>query len=272
MYQKNFFNDLFYRREDNGKMILVVKDKNIGCKPHFHDNIELIYFLNGHHTATINGEQVTMTADDIVFCNAFDTHEYTSVDNGELILLTFSKSYFEDFESYYPNEKFENFMTNKVVNRRVFDLFPILLQNYKDMNILQKKGYINMILGELVSNYPPSKARQNNNEITKILNYINENCAAPLTRDMLAAHFGYSNNYFSTMFNKSMQLSLKYYINLIRLRQAIKLIRQDVNCNHTILDISLNVGFDSTCTFYRVYKQHTNEKFNRKNILELDTY
>ena len=54
------------------------------------------------------------------------------------------------------------------------------------------------------------------------------------------------------MFNNCVGSNLNTYINHIRIENALNIIRRSYDRN--IADIALDCGFDSSATFYRVFK------------------
>ena len=116
-------------------------------------------------------------------------------------------------------------------------------------------GMINFLFGLLAKAYPPEK------EFTKksffysnILLFIEEHLFENLTLDMLAAHFGYSKNYFSAMFNDAIGMHLKDYINRLRMQKAITRL-ENAESKETVLKIALECGFNSVNTFYRALRR-----------------
>ena len=66
---------------------------------------------------------------------------------------------------------------------------------------------------------------------------------------------GYTRNQISYALNNGLQKSFYEYVNLSRIEHLLKLLSDDFS--HNISDAALQVGFNSTSTFYKFFKQHT---------------
>ncbi|MCR8922835.1 nuclear transport factor 2 family protein [Dasania sp. GY-MA-18] len=66
---------------------------------------------------------------------------------------------------------------------------------------------------------------------------------------------GYTRNQISYALNNGLQKSFYEYVNLSRIEHLLLLLQQDSNRN--ISDVALQVGFNSSSTFYKFFKQFT---------------
>ena len=113
--------------------------------------------------------------------------------------------------------------------------------------------------GTIVSydlNYRPSlwndiggkaKAQEVNKEIAK---YIDEAYDKPLTLSTLAARFGYSPNYFSWLFKQHFKTSFPQYLNRIRVRKSLPLLR-----TKKVYAVCYECGFNSPQQYYLHFKK-----------------
>ena len=85
----------------------------------------------------------------------------------------------------------------------------------------------------------------------KIVKYIGQNFAEPLTRSSLAEHFNVSECYISSIFTTKFKMNFRTYLGLIRAEYAAGLIR---STNESFTSISQQAGFDSPRTFNRMFK------------------
>ena len=85
----------------------------------------------------------------------------------------------------------------------------------------------------------------------------------------VAEEFGMSSNYISQLFGKHSEIGFNEYINVLRVEEAKKMLRNKAFRNYTTVAIGLESGFNSKSTFFSVFKKHTGitpSKF--KNTLE----
>jgi len=91
--------------------------------------------------------------------------------------------------------------------------------------------------------------------IENIKNYIAANLEYDIKISQVAKAFRYNEQYLGRIFKKEMQMSVSSYINIQRLEQAKKLLKET---NNTIIDIALAVGFNNVTYFNRIFKRHVN--------------
>ena len=94
--------------------------------------------------------------------------------------------------------------------------------------------------------------RECDTSMTRILSYINAHFGEPLTLRSVAAEFGYTPNYFSTLFARLYGMSFTDYLNCIRYRSAEQMIRREKCAASLAADA---VGFGSMNSFYRAKKR-----------------
>jgi AraC-like DNA-binding protein len=82
---------------------------------------------------------------------------------------------------------------------------------------------------------------------------------ADLTLPELAQALDCSVNHLSQAINAGFGVSFFDYLNECRVKDAMHLLRGDDNEARTVLDVALDVGFNSTSTFYVAFKKVTGE-------------
>lgn len=88
-------------------------------------------------------------------------------------------------------------------------------------------------------------------KLKNIISFINENYRSDISREGLAAAVGMNPNYFSGQFREFTGKKINDYINELRIREAMELLKQG---NVKIIDVALATGFDSLSTFNRAFK------------------
>ena len=106
---------------------------------------------------------------------------------------------------------------------------------------------------------------KNTEKIKSILNYINEHYFENISIKKLANICNYSEYHFMRFFKKHMGLTCIQYINNYRLEKAALLLNSTSN---SIMDISLEVGFENLSYFNKLFKKKYNitpKEFRFKN-------
>jgi YesN/AraC family two-component response regulator len=93
-----------------------------------------------------------------------------------------------------------------------------------------------------------------------------------LTLPQLAKKINLSTHHLSQLLNQEVNMSFIEFINSYRIKEAQNLLVNPGYSNHTILAISLEVGFNSKTSFNRMFKKYTGmtpSEFIRKNSRSL---
>ncbi|KKK38671.1 hypothetical protein WQ57_06660 [Mesobacillus campisalis] len=117
------------------------------------------------------------------------------------------------------------------------------------------------VLGQLSSFIAEAKAciqssvnQPDNANLKKVMDYIREHYAEPLTLTEVARHFHFNPSYLSTYFSTHNQESFVEYVNRIRIEEASRLL---VHGSAPISEISGMVGFSDHSYFCKVFKKST---------------
>lgn len=91
-------------------------------------------------------------------------------------------------------------------------------------------------------------------EIQRMLLYIEENYAEPLSLTKVADHFHFNSSYLSSYFSTHHNEGFNEYLNRVRIKKAMELLK---NNSLSISDISWMVGYSSHSYFCKVFKKIT---------------
>lgn len=97
-----------------------------------------------------------------------------------------------------------------------------------------------------------AKAEQRTTD--QIVDYIRSHYTEDINRTVLAEQFHFSPEYIGKVFRKDMSMSLNDYINTLRIEKAKHLLK---NTNIKVIDIAMEVGFDTLPYFSSVFKKYT---------------
>lgn len=91
--------------------------------------------------------------------------------------------------------------------------------------------------------------------VRRAIDYINEHLHTPLNMADIAASENLDPSYFSRLFAKEMNCTVKAYIINTKIKTAQNIL---VNTNYPISDIALSLGFSSQSAFCATFKKKTN--------------
>ena len=92
-------------------------------------------------------------------------------------------------------------------------------------------------------------------DINRFINQDNLYLDSELSLSQLALQSGFSKHHLSQAINQNANKTFFDYINCLRVEHAKPLLQADNNLN--VLEVSLEVGFNSRSTFYNAFKKHT---------------
>jgi len=97
-----------------------------------------------------------------------------------------------------------------------------------------------------------SQSGQDNFNLKRLVQYINEHYAESLTLTELAEHFHFNPSYLSSYFSTHMQEGFIEYLNKVRIEEAAKLLKANTI---PISEISRMVGYSDHSYFCKVFKK-----------------
>jgi AraC-like DNA-binding protein len=95
---------------------------------------------------------------------------------------------------------------------------------------------------------PSSDNTYNESILQTALIYINTHFASAITLGEIAAHAKCNATYLSEFFHKKMDMTIKQYINVMRIKQAKRLL---ITSDNSIMSICFECGFSSLASFNR---------------------
>jgi AraC-like DNA-binding protein/ligand-binding sensor protein len=104
---------------------------------------------------------------------------------------------------------------------------------------------------ENVFNFASSK---NRDVIKRAVNYVNNNYMNNITLNSISEFVHLNASYFSTLFRKETGVNFSDYLNKVRIEESKKLLKDN---RYTILEISIEVGFEDQSYYSKVFKKFT---------------
>ena len=236
---------------------------------HFHDTLEITYWIEGKGSFQINGAQYPLEAGNIcVICpNAMhqsfnrsddssrcqylyvDLERFSIMNHCEYRSLDYLKYHSPQFKCVFTSDEAEN-------------LVAILLQIFRETKE-QKLNYRAAVLsltGLLLTqilryqNIQPSanhRSLANTFSISPALEHINIHFAEDISTSELASLCYMSATNFRRIFQRVMQMSPMEHLNQVRIRKACELL---TTTNLSVLEIGERVGFNSVSSFTRNFR------------------
>lgn len=229
---------------------------------HHHSHYEIYILLSGERTVEI-GENVYQVKSG--FATLFEgniSHRSTGNTDYTGICIHFSKAY---LDTYFKSNVVSFYLS---CFRNPFFFVPEaycqrLLDWTEKGSWRGSDGYL--LLAQILSDlnrFPKKYSEEETNEVlikknkyqgvSEIIEYIENSYTVIQTVSDIAKACGVSESYIHRIVKKHTSLTVKYYINNLRLRHAM----HEIECtNKSFASIAKDCGFQNVCYFYRLFRQ-----------------
>lgn len=252
LYENHLFNSelpiIFHQDQLN-------MDNKKVCISNYHENIELLYCVEGHGKVVINSNVIDMYKGDLILINSGDIH-YTITETQCLtyycliVYSDFLKKFGIDVEEIHFDENVTDDCGKTFFEKIIYELSKGLPYH----NVIAI-GEIISYMGYLCRNHKINRVNtKNDTMIKKGLIYIRKHYKENLSVDQIASHTGFSRYYFSRQFKEITGMTVTEYIRFIRCRHAYELLSEE---NYSVSKAAMECGFTDLSYFTKVFKRQT---------------
>lgn len=241
---------------DDDFHIFLKKENFLLDMPHYHESIEMICMLKGSSTAHIGEHTFLVKAGEICFSNKFQNHFYEKQSNDlEALCIVLSHDFTHHYRQYFKDKNPPAFMQNTEANKEIISLVQKWLDE-KDKTFLLNCAYANLLFDVISKSYPLTELKTTTAEhiAIKFIDYIENNYRSDISLVTMAKYFGYTKEYCSKMFNKTVGQHFNTFLNTIRIKKVEEIMNSHDGSNRKITDVIYECGFNNPVTFYRHYK------------------
>lgn len=266
MHQKNLL-------EPDFPFSLGIAD-NLEFPPHWHEEIEIVYMLEGNMQIVLNNETYLLEPRDIFMIGRRNVHHFISPDEpNHSVIIQFGLSLFGPFSSIIRDCQFvspllgvsKKLDTN--MDTRVHAALEEQILAMVQENEEKKEGYQMALKARLfdlmvimIREVPMQhfSSREKNIRISRlkrlnrVLNYIDTNYDKKLTLSEVSDVANYSPYHFTRFFKDTTGMTFNEYLNSVRVKKAEEFL-QDMDL--PITEVAYMAGFNSIQTFNRVFKK-----------------
>ncbi len=242
-------------RERSKELYKEITNDNIDgqCHFNFHSQIELYFVNEGEIYACINSQRRLLKNDQMAVVLSYDAHMFRSVGNSTSSILIIPPDICKEFSLAVQNKRVKNpFICDEATVKQIKTYVNAIKTD--NGNNIKLQGYLYVILGIVLENIflEASNCSVDTELSTRVLLYLNNHFKNKISLKSLSETFGYSQSYFSRYFKNCFGVGINQYVNILRLRYTLLLLKEG---NNTHTYCALESGFNSVRTFYRVFKQ-----------------
>ncbi len=256
--------------------------------PHWHDEVEILYFSKGNFQLEINMEKFQVNSESIYFINPGELHSITmETDDCYEDAMVFSPEIL-NFDSYdtvqiqlirpiqkgcmaFPRCIFPDHPAFTAIRNTFMDIInsfeyilskEFFLSNSAIADNLTAQLYIKsylMRIFAILSSYKLFTSTEKNSDkhiedIKMVLAYIKDNYREKIYISDLAEQVSLNEQYFCRFFKKVMGRSPIEYVNEYRIKQSLRLLE---DTNLSVVEVCLECGYNNLGNFLREFKKHT---------------
>ncbi len=244
---------------------------------HHHVMIELSLILKGKGVYQVSDAVYTIGAGDVFLFRPNEAHCITDIEEGGMELLNFhiAPSY---LYTAFPGALGSNYIKILVTSfdlhsNKIGDvLSPYEMEELRSLLLGSRKECtarrgdfltvtVNSLCNALIKIARPyadaqgeTAKKQQYQNMTSAMAYIDMHFDEPITLDEVASHIGYSRCYFSDVFKRCLGMSVWEYISIKRIEKSLYLIK---TTDKNILEIANECGFNNTANFNKTFKKYT---------------
>jgi AraC-like DNA-binding protein len=258
---------------------------------HWHGHIEINYLFDCAADYLINGQKISVPEGRMILFWASIPHQMVAAyGEGEMVNIYIPLQAFLSwkFADEFISEILHGevlvadslHMSDKPVTQR-WESDLATNQNAMTLQVIDEiRNRIRRMSLESYSTFQLNKATDKAGQkslvaglphIQSILRYIADNYDKKITIEDVVKETGLHPNYAMKLFHRVMKISIKQYINKLRLQHAQALL---IDTNDPVLNIALEAGFGSISRFYDIFQKEFNkspQKFRNDIVNSLNT-
>lgn len=228
----------------------LIKYKGGNGEFHSHSQIEICIVDSGKLNAHVGKNCKLLKEGEVAVSLSFETHAYLPVGSADFTVLIIPSNITENFISHVKHKAISSPF---ICNSEDADKIREYIDKINAADPLGQVGYTYLLLSRVAENLLVSSTDSSAETelLSKLIGYIHDNFKNDISLSDIAEHFGYNKSYISRYFGENFGIGIVRYLNIIRLKCAIEMIREGE------LDIAfcaLDSGFNSVRTFYRVFQ------------------
>lgn len=252
---------------------------------HWHEDIEIIYLVEGTLRACINRDTYNLKQGDILIIGGGEIHCFFKEKNfSNRAVIQFRTSIYDNFLSGTKDAKIIKPMWNQSIHLTMGNEIHALMERHINEIINEyskaEEGYKLIIkarlydLAGILLRYIPKQAyssedlsreKERLKKMDSVFQYVDSNYQEHIDLDDISKSIGFSKYYFTKFFKENTGVTFLDYLNNYRIKKAEwRIIEED----ETIAEIAYNCGFNSIKTFNRLFKNIvgcTPMKYRRDN-------
>jgi AraC-like DNA-binding protein len=239
---------------------------------HWHGHIEINYLFDCSADYLIKGKKISVPEGRMIIFWASIPHQMIATKgSGEMVNIyiplhaflswKFSSEFIAEIlhgevlvsDRLYESDELFTIMWDNDLEKREYALMMQVVDEIRNrIRRMSLESYTTFELTSTVNKRDKKALVTGLPHIQAILRYIADHYDQKITIEDVAKVTGLHPNYAMKLFNRVMKISIKQYINKLRLQHAQALL---IDTNNAVLNIALEAGFGSISRFYDIFQR-----------------
>lgn len=232
---------------------------------HFHCAAEMVFIIKGDAEVFVDNESYVLHSGEVCYIEGIRTHKFCYGKGSECYVVVLSPGY-NNLNNGLAVKSFQTVSAYNEGFEIIREFLEFSYKNWDESSNSFKQGFADMLCG-LMSRYyegvEKKEHRKNDKVLFEAVKYINENCLKDIEIKDLAAKFGYTDNYFSTILGRFVGMNYRDYINRCRMLEYMRLKKEKPHISAS--EAAEVCGFGSVKSFYRAKKKFENDGTMKRN-------
>lgn len=228
---------------------------------HSHEDVELLYVLEGELSADVGGERHRLAADRFLLINPQVPHAHVGESAGLYVCLHINHHWLTAEAAGGQMEFVSTPIAGSAETAR--ELSALCMEAFQahsgnEANSLRQRGLYHLLANQLLIHFrAPSRAGNTRDDMEanrkhEIYQYLHVHFNSSVMLEDLAKHLYLSPAYLSKYFRKHFGMTFLEYLNQIRLENAL---REMDGGERSLTRIAMGSGFPNPASFARVFRQ-----------------
>lgn len=228
--------------------------------PHWHEHIELHYILEGSANIRVNQTEVHGSPGALVVVNGNELHSgFCDSSHVKALVVIF------EMEAFSKELAGRNIILQHLIrDDGVIDEIMRRINSENEEKAigyrLSCRGLIMCLITHLIRNYAKEELSENDSRkrmrnlesLNTVISYVHSHYPEPISNKELSELIHLSEGRFNHLFKENMEMAPLQYINSVRLKKAMSMLRQNAG---TVAQVALAVGFTDYNHFGRMFRK-----------------
>ena len=243
----------YYRQNLSAPQI--IRNQKVCFEPHFHTEIEIVFFYRGSALLVANGEEHKVGEGQCVIIFPNIIHSYRSEDNVDVGKFIFDISFSPELYSDFINsEPLSPVISAADAGRAgIGVLTKEIIAEYGQSSAYVRQAYLMLLAGKVLDlcELTASGRSASASSVSSVIQYCRTYYRDPdISIGSLSDALHISRSHISHIFSEKLKVSFRRYINIMRINDATRLLSSS---DASVTEIAGAVGFGSLRNFDKAF-------------------